>query len=108
MIQIIVLREFAGNYDFKDISMTFSLKAIFQRDERYEGVRRINIYLLRLLYICLVSRAWAVAPLAISNGAWLLDQVPRSAFPPDFDDTAFIRHNGNMFAFSSNCLRVIE
>ena len=31
--------------------MTFSLKAIFQRDERYEGVRRINIYLLRLLYI---------------------------------------------------------
>ncbi len=31
--------------------MTFSLKAIFQRDERYEGVRRINIYLLWLLYI---------------------------------------------------------
>ena len=31
--------------------MTFSLKAIFQRDERYEGVPRINIYLLRLLYI---------------------------------------------------------
>ncbi len=31
--------------------MTFSFKAIFQRDERYEGVRRINIYLLRLLYI---------------------------------------------------------
>jgi len=23
--------------------MTFNLKAIFQRDERYEGVRRINI-----------------------------------------------------------------
>jgi hypothetical protein len=31
--------------------MTFNLKAIFQRDERCEGVRRINIYLLRLLYI---------------------------------------------------------
>jgi hypothetical protein len=31
--------------------MTFSLKAIFQPDEGYEGVRRINIYLLRLLYI---------------------------------------------------------
>jgi hypothetical protein len=31
--------------------MTFSPIAIFQRDDRYEGVRRINIYLLRLLYI---------------------------------------------------------
>jgi hypothetical protein len=31
--------------------MTFSPKAIFQRDDKYEGVRRINIYLLRLLYI---------------------------------------------------------
>jgi hypothetical protein len=48
---MIVLREFAGNYDFKDISMTFSLKAIFQRDDQYEGVRRINIYLLRLVFI---------------------------------------------------------
>ena len=28
-----------------------AIKAIFQRSERYEGVRRINIYLLRLLYI---------------------------------------------------------
>jgi hypothetical protein len=31
--------------------MTFSPLAIFQRDERYEGVRRINVYLLRLLYL---------------------------------------------------------
>ena len=31
--------------------MSFSLGAIFQRDERYEGVRRINIYLLRLLFV---------------------------------------------------------
>jgi len=31
--------------------MTFSPIAIFQRDDRYEGVPRINIYLLRLLYI---------------------------------------------------------
>src|SRR5271155_5035545 len=31
--------------------MTFRPKAVFQRDDRYEGVRRINIYLLRLLYI---------------------------------------------------------
>jgi len=28
--------------------------------------------------------------LGTSNGARLLDQVPRSAFPLDFDDTAFI------------------
>jgi hypothetical protein len=31
--------------------MTSVLKTIFQRDEHYEGVRRINIYLLRLLYV---------------------------------------------------------
>jgi hypothetical protein len=31
--------------------MTISLKAVFQRDEHHEGVRRINIYLLRLLYL---------------------------------------------------------
>jgi hypothetical protein len=31
--------------------MTFRLQAIYQRDDQYEGVRRINIYLLRLVYI---------------------------------------------------------
>jgi hypothetical protein len=31
--------------------MSFSLKAVFQRDDQYEGVRRINIYLLRLVFI---------------------------------------------------------
>jgi hypothetical protein len=31
--------------------MTFSPKAIFQRDSQYEGVHRINIYLLRLVFI---------------------------------------------------------
>ncbi|MGO9274359.1 MAG: hypothetical protein ACLQOO_29685 [Terriglobia bacterium] len=31
--------------------MTLSVKSIFQRDARYEGVRRINIYLLRLVFI---------------------------------------------------------
>ena len=31
--------------------MTFSPKAIFQRADKYDGVRPINIYLLRLLYI---------------------------------------------------------
>ena len=30
--------------------MTFSPMAIFQRDDRHEGVRRIHIYLLRLVY----------------------------------------------------------
>jgi hypothetical protein len=31
--------------------MTFSLKAPFERSSKYEGVRPIHIYLLRLLYI---------------------------------------------------------
>ena len=31
--------------------MTINPKIIFQRDDKYEGVRRINIYLLRLLYV---------------------------------------------------------
>ena len=31
--------------------MAFSLTAIFRRDDQYDGVRTINIYLLRMLYI---------------------------------------------------------
>jgi hypothetical protein len=31
--------------------MTSSLKAIFQADGRYEGVRRINVYLVRLVFV---------------------------------------------------------
>ena len=31
--------------------MSPNLKAVFQRADQYEGVRRINIYLLRLVYI---------------------------------------------------------
>lgn len=31
--------------------MTFSPMAIFRRDDRFEGVRRINIYLLRMVFI---------------------------------------------------------
>jgi hypothetical protein len=31
--------------------MTFRPKKIFERSDRYDGVRRINIYLLRLLYV---------------------------------------------------------
>jgi hypothetical protein len=45
------LEKFGSNRDFKDIFMTIRLKAVFQRNEQYEGVRRINIYLLRVLYI---------------------------------------------------------
>jgi hypothetical protein len=47
-------REFIilfGLFYQKDISMSISLTGIFQRSSKYEGVRRINIYLLRLLYI---------------------------------------------------------
>jgi hypothetical protein len=43
--------ELADGYNLKDVSMTFSPMAIFQRDDHYEGVRRINIYLLRLVFI---------------------------------------------------------
>jgi hypothetical protein len=31
--------------------MTFRPMAIFYRDDRYESVRRINIYLLRLVFV---------------------------------------------------------
>jgi len=31
--------------------MSVSLKAIFQRDPRHEGARRINVYLLRLVFV---------------------------------------------------------
>lgn len=31
--------------------MTFSLKAVFKRSDRYEGVRPIHIYLMRLVYV---------------------------------------------------------
>jgi hypothetical protein len=48
---MMVLLQFARSWDFKDISMNFRLKAIFQREDRYEGVRPIHIYLLRLVYI---------------------------------------------------------
>jgi hypothetical protein len=43
--------ELADSYNLKDIFMSFSPLAIFQRDEQYEGVRRINIYLLRLVFV---------------------------------------------------------
>jgi hypothetical protein len=52
--------------------MTFSPKAIFQGDARYEGVPRINIYLLRLLYILMFfvlgKETWA--HILTHQGAW--------------------------------------
>jgi hypothetical protein len=35
----------------KEISVTWNPLAIFHRDDRYEGVHRINIYLLRLVFV---------------------------------------------------------
>jgi hypothetical protein len=35
----------------QDISMNFRPMAIFQRDQHYDGVRRISVYLLRLVFI---------------------------------------------------------
>ena len=43
-------RHTLAQYEFKD-SMSSSLKAVFQRSDKYEGVRPINIYLLRLVFI---------------------------------------------------------
>src|SRR5271155_2313499 len=52
--------------------MTFRPKAVFQRDDRYEGVRRINIYLLRLLYILMFfvlgKETWT--RILTHQGAW--------------------------------------
>ena len=52
--------------------MNFSPAAIFQRNERYEGVRRINIYLLRLLYILMFfvlgKSAWT--HILTHQGSW--------------------------------------
>ena len=53
-------------------SMAFSPITIFQRDDRYEGVRRINIYLLRLLYILMFfvlgRDSWT--HILIHQGSW--------------------------------------
>jgi hypothetical protein len=48
---IVDQRNSQATNEFEDIAMTISLKAVFQRDDGHEGVRRINIYLLRLLYV---------------------------------------------------------
>jgi hypothetical protein len=52
--------------------MTFSPKVIFQRADRYEGVRPINIYLLRLLYVLMFfvlgKETWT--HILTHQGAW--------------------------------------
>jgi hypothetical protein len=52
--------------------MTFSPIVIFQRADRYEGVRPINIYLLRLLYVLMFfvlgKETWT--HILTHQGAW--------------------------------------
>jgi hypothetical protein len=55
--------------------MTFSLKAIFQRDEQYEGVRRINIYLLRLVFILMFF--------VLGKDTWTHILTHRGSWEPD-------------------------
>jgi hypothetical protein len=55
--------------------MTFSPLAIFQRDDRYEGVRRINIYLLRLLYILMFF--------VLGRDTWTHILTHRGSWQPD-------------------------
>ncbi|MEA3108231.1 MAG: hypothetical protein QOI88_2836, partial [Gammaproteobacteria bacterium] len=54
---------------------TFSPLAIFQRDDRYEGVRRINIYLLRLLYILMFF--------VLGRDTWTHILTHRGSWQPD-------------------------
>jgi hypothetical protein len=55
--------------------MTFGPLAIFQRDDRYEGVRRINIYLLRLLYILMFF--------VLGRDTWTHILTHRGSWQPD-------------------------
>src|SRR5271155_4406818 len=52
--------------------MTFNPVAIFRRDDRHEGVRRINLYLLRLVFILMFfvlgKNAWT--HILTHRGAW--------------------------------------
>src|SRR3977135_1415619 len=64
----------------KDTENMFSIKAIFKPDyERYEGVRPINIYLLRLLFLLVVvfvgSDSWST--ILKHEGQW--DHVKAAA-----------------------------
>jgi hypothetical protein len=54
--------------------MTFRPMIFLQRDDRYEGVRRINIYLLRLLYILMF--------LVLGRSAWTHILTHRGSWEP--------------------------
>ena len=57
--------------------MTLSPTAIFARDDHYEGVRRIHIYLLRLVYLLMFfvlgKDTWT--HILTHKGAWLPDDA---------------------------------
>jgi hypothetical protein len=55
--------------------MTFSLKAVFQRADQYEGVRRINIYLLRLVFILMFF--------VLGRNAWTHILTHQGTWDPD-------------------------
>src|SRR5271163_283604 len=61
-----------ATHDSEEISVTINPTAIFRRNERYEGVRNINIYLLRLLYILMFfvlgKETWT--RILTHQGAW--------------------------------------
>jgi hypothetical protein len=57
--------------------MTFSLNAIFRKSEHYEGVRSINIYLLRLVFILMFfvlgRNTWT--HILTHQGSWRPDEA---------------------------------
>jgi hypothetical protein len=55
--------------------MTVRLRAIFERDDRFEGVRRINIYLLRLVFILMFF--------LLGRDTWTHVLTHRGAWEPD-------------------------
>jgi hypothetical protein len=55
--------------------MNLSLKAIFYRDTQYEGVRPINIYLLRLVFILMFF--------VLGKDAWTHILTHRGSWEPD-------------------------
>ena len=55
--------------------MTFSLMTLFQRDDQNDGVRRINIYLLRLVYILMF--------LVLGKDTWTHILTHKGTWEPD-------------------------
>jgi hypothetical protein len=55
--------------------MNLSLKAIFHRDAKYEGVRPINIYLLRLVFILMF--------IMLGKDTWTHILTHRGSWEPD-------------------------